>query len=83
MSEAQTKECLGQKIRSAVGTLRKLSEHAKDKTHALTYKYRDLDLLISHIKGCSPLRISQLFTIYQGVHITYHIPCIDKKVSEI
>ena len=33
--------------------------------------YPDLEILISPIKGCSQLRINQLLTIYQGVHITY------------
>ena len=28
-------------------------------------------MLISPIKGCAQLRINQLLTIYQGVHITY------------
>ena len=34
-------------------------------------KYPDLEILITPIKGCSQLRIKQLLTIYQGVHITY------------
>ena len=33
--------------------------------------YPDLEVLISPIKGCLQLRINQLLTIYQGVHITY------------
>ena len=32
--------------------------------------YPDLEILISHIKGCSQLRINQLLTIYQRVDIT-------------
>ena len=35
------------------------------------YWYPDLDTLISPIKGISLLRINQLITIYQGVHIIY------------
>ena len=31
----------------------------------------DLEIVIIPIKGCSQLRLNQLLTIYQGVHITY------------
>ena len=34
-----------------------------------------MEILISPIKGCSQLRINQLLTIYQGVHITQHMSC--------
>ena len=34
---AQAYKCLGQKIRSALGTLSKLKERAKDETHTLTF----------------------------------------------
>ena len=30
-----------------------------------------MEILISPIKGCSQIRINQLSSIYQGVHITY------------
>ena len=33
--------------------------------------YRDLEILISPIKGCLQLRINQLLAMYQGVHIAY------------
>ena len=52
--------------------------------YSLVYNsYPDLDTLISSIKVISFLRINQLLTIYQGVHITYfkHMQSNGLKVS--
>ena len=57
-------------------------EQAVERVQPLAFKHRqalpihsDFNRLITLIKGYSQLRINQLLSIYQGVHITYLIGC--------
>ena len=45
--------------------------------------YPDLEILISPIKGYLQLRINQLFTIYQSVHITYFNQALEFHIREL